>query len=116
MFSSQLDGYGDGRERVRDSLNLNCSVFSVHDLPDLINKCCNDYITLDGAGDVGEENINFADIGIVTPIIPLFFAIFGSLCKHAICNCFPHRHAINRDTHSVGMWHSFQDSFCGRGK
>ena len=26
-FSSQLDGLGDGRESVRDSLNFNCSVF-----------------------------------------------------------------------------------------
>ena len=29
-FSGQLDGLGDGHERVRDSLNFNCSVFDVH--------------------------------------------------------------------------------------
>ena len=79
-FPIQLDGLGDGRDRVRDSLNFDCSVFDIH------RKCCNYGISFDGARDVGEERINFEDIGVVTPKIPVFLAIFGSLCNQAICN------------------------------
>ena len=115
-FYSQLDGLGDGHESVRYYLYFNCSVFSVHARPDPSSKCCKDGITFDGSRDTGEERINCADIGVVTQIIPLFLVIFGSLCNHVIFNYLPRRHAITCDTHSVVMWHSLQDSFCGRGK
>ena len=87
-FSSQLDGLGDGRESVCDSLNFDCSFFAVHAWPGQSRKIFTDDIVLDGTIYIGEEMINFADIGVVTPIIPVCLSIFGSICNQAICNCF----------------------------
>ena len=102
-FSSQLDGLGDGRKIVHDSLNFDCSVFPGHAWPDTSSEFCNNNITFDGARDIGEVRIDLAYIGVVTPIIPVFLEIFGSLCNHANCNLLPLRHAITCDTHFVGM-------------
>ena len=115
-FYSQLDGLGDGRKSVRDPLNFDCCVFSVHAWHGLSRKWCNDDIAFDGEIDVGEESIDLANIGAVTQIIPVFLTIFGSLCNHAIGNCLPHRHAITCDNHLMKILYLIQDSFCGRGK
>ena len=72
-FSIQLDGLGDVHESVRDPFDLHCRFFYKHASPQPSSEFINDDISFDGARDVGEENINFADIGVVTPIIQVFW-------------------------------------------
>ena len=108
LFSSQFDGLGDGRQRIRDGLNFDLSPSTVAALPDPRSKPSDDNVAFD-ASDAVEERADAACSSVVAPMGPIFFSSPGSRCNDAMGHCFPRKQEITRISSPSGMWNSVQD-------
>ena len=116
MFSNQLVGLGDGRERVCDSLNINLISFSVSPGPypggktGKDNSFLKDWLSL-------QEGIKAEDVTVSGPVFSIFVPSLGSLwCSNSISNCVPRKQEITGDAIFVSTRSSCHERLCGSGK
>jgi len=112
LFSNQLVGLGDCRERVCDRLNVNLISVSVSPGPNPGSKSRKD----DRGCLFWQEGIKSEVVTVVGPVLPILSLNCGSLCSDSIGNCIPRKQEITRDAIFELTWNSYQERFCGSGK
>ena len=107
-FASQLDGRGDGRERVCNRVNFDTVSPTVETCPDPRSKTGDDDVCFE-LWEVLEEWVDATDSGICAPVFPVSLSIFLSRSNDPSVDALPRTQEITRDVMSDGRWNSCQD-------